>query len=471
MDYYIDILDLEEDQKISLENAIASSLVLKWKGNDNINENFIVGSSFGFTLISRDGCNSPAFIDLLTNNELRYQVQIKESISPFRIIWVGHLLPDLYSEPYRPGVVPVNFTATDGLARLKAKFLPEDFYREEKSVINIIAACLSLTGLELDIELSPAIQTTKNEDWSNIYVDTSWFDENNKKNDAYTILEDLLKSMMCSVYQRDSIWKIEGLNVQNERVYLKKRYNYKGELYPSAFPMSIRDIKQPIFLDEPIISSIVPYGKISIKSKNKPIELPESLTKIRNNGWSSNDVDLMVSEWEKIQTQNLPYQAMNPDKNGIIANSSDGVPYIDKNEWFYHIKNRPYLSPGIYEFTMNLKANGSNDDKSTWINNIDYYITINTGINQRNIISSNKNNTITSNEGYIRTDLDFIKSDSIEVSFLFNVYKGGFFDIIFFGANFDTAIGMESIEISNLSLEEQDFKEDFISTIKNGGGR
>jgi hypothetical protein len=42
-------------------------------------------------------------------------------------IWQGYILPDLYSEPYKQVNFFVNFTATDGLARLKGKYLTDDF--------------------------------------------------------------------------------------------------------------------------------------------------------------------------------------------------------------------------------------------------------------------------------------------------------------------------------------------------------
>jgi hypothetical protein len=58
-----------------------------------------------------------AFIDFFTGDEHRFKVLVKKDDDS--IIWQGYILPDLYSEPYKQVNFFVNFTATDGLARLR----------------------------------------------------------------------------------------------------------------------------------------------------------------------------------------------------------------------------------------------------------------------------------------------------------------------------------------------------------------
>src|SRR5690606_29646934 len=82
--------------------------------------------------------------------------------------WPGFILPDAYSEPYTDGPIPVKFRATDGLGRLKGKYLPDDFYKDEKSVVKILAKCLELTGLGLNFRFAPAIENSVQKDYDKI---------------------------------------------------------------------------------------------------------------------------------------------------------------------------------------------------------------------------------------------------------------------------------------------------------------
>jgi hypothetical protein len=82
----------------------------------------IVTSEFNFDMLT-DG--DAAFIDFFTGDEHRFKVLVK-NFDDDSVIWQGYILPDLYSEPYKQVNFFVNFTATDGLARLR-KILTDDF--------------------------------------------------------------------------------------------------------------------------------------------------------------------------------------------------------------------------------------------------------------------------------------------------------------------------------------------------------
>lgn len=464
MNYTIDIIDTVNLITMTIEKAAASSVVLGWDGNDNINENFIIGSSLDFTLISEETCLDQAFFDLLTKDEDRYKVEIKDDNS--ELIWNGFLLPDFYEEPYNESVTVVSFTAVDRLGTLKGKFLSDDFYEDQKPVLDIFLEILNLTGLDMSIAFSPAIKNTERGSWQKVYLDTSWFIEGDKKMDAYTILDKLMKSMLCSVYQRGGEWNIVGFNQQQNKFYDVLVYDEQRSLNGTRE----REIKTPIFLGDPIIGSVVPYGIIDVTTKQEPTELPKGLSNVNNLGWSSNGLSLLVAEWEAI---NVSGSVLNP-REGVYANSDELTPKITTDIDRIHIKNRPFLKKGIYRLKLTLDAvavDGLDNDildgykaDGLWKNPLAFYASVYKNIGDTDVILANS----VVNEGYVYKDLDFTEEDTVEINILFNVYQDGIFDMNF-SSIFQTAKGLDYIKISDLSLENVNFEEEPHYKITNEG--
>ena len=119
----------------------------------------------------------------------------------------------MYSEPYTNNTFFVDFCATDGIGRLKKQYLPASFYSDKKSITSIIAECLKLTGNNLPISIAPAIENatvTFNQD--KLDIDTAIFLDNDKKKSAYDILNDIIVSMGCKLFQFKLRWYIIGIN-------------------------------------------------------------------------------------------------------------------------------------------------------------------------------------------------------------------------------------------------------------------
>ena len=133
MDYTFKIIDTKQNDLTTLvEKAEGSSIILEWLGGDKKDDLLIVGSRLSFTMVGMSQSDGQ-YLDLFTGDETRYRVTQEDENGV--LIWQGFLLPDSYSEPYTNSPILVDFTATDGLGRLKGKYLPEDFYEEEKSII------------------------------------------------------------------------------------------------------------------------------------------------------------------------------------------------------------------------------------------------------------------------------------------------------------------------------------------------
>lgn len=284
MSYYIDIIDTVSPlNRLVQEVASGGGIELSWNGGDKKDKLKIVSSELNFDMLDRL-YQDAAFAAYYTGNETRFKVQAKLS-SDDSIFWQGFILPDLYREPYKNGNLFVNFTATDGLGRLKGKYLPDDFYSREQSLIDIFCALLQLTGLQLDLYFLPAIENFKVKDWKLIYIDTATFIDGSKKKDAYSILEMQLKDAVCVCYQADNRWYIEGINRRHVRKVSYKSYDYMGNFLGTV--VYDRLVKEITPLVTPYIDIIPAYNEITVTHKRTAPGLPKTASKSVNVGWAS----------------------------------------------------------------------------------------------------------------------------------------------------------------------------------------
>lgn len=286
MSYYIDIIDqvLEENSFI-IEVASRSGITLMWNGGDKKDELAVVGSSLEFDIGHKEKIDAK-FIKFFTGNEIRFKAELRNQ-SDDVLIWSGFLIPDTYSEPYKNGVTFVRIAATCGLGRLKGKYLPEDYYRDEKSIIDILCKILSLTSLGLNVCFNPAIENSVQKDWNLIYLDTLSFftdDKKVKKRDAYSILEKILQDTLCVCYQADNRWNIEGLNKRHVRSYNAKLYSVSGDLLGNVEGTKL--LKRITPLVTPTVTMIPPYNLIEVSHKRSPQSFPKTIDKENNDGWS-----------------------------------------------------------------------------------------------------------------------------------------------------------------------------------------
>ncbi|MFD0762978.1 hypothetical protein ACFQZW_12880 [Lutibacter aestuarii] len=247
---------------LNIERTQAQAPTLQYKGGDDEFQS-LIASTLSFNMLVNNAADG-FFLHLFTGNETHYQVQLEEA-STNNLLWQGHLLPDQYSEPYENGALFVNFTATDGIGRLKNKYLPASFYTEIKSVAKIIAACLELTANKFNIIIAPAITcAVKDITFSDIEIDTTSFLENNKKKNAYQILEDVLVGY--NLFQYGGYWYVIGVNRKHTSLVNVELYNVLGEPINTTATLT-RTIKSVVFETTPQVSVIAPFKTVSVNWK------------------------------------------------------------------------------------------------------------------------------------------------------------------------------------------------------------
>lgn len=462
----IRIIDTVDDSHItSDEYARASSLILGWKGGDTKDELCVVGSYLKFTLISLD-CSDGVYYDLFTGDETRFRVEFYNEDTQ-EIYWKGFLLPDAYEEPYKVGPIDVSFMATDGLGRLKGKFLPDDFYEEEKSVIEIITECLKLTGLDLDYRFSPAIENSQQKDYNQIYIDTSLYIDDDKE-DAYTILEDLFTSMLCVIYQAENYWNIEGFNIREQRTYKTKVYGFDGVFIEEQ--EITRNAKKVTGVASPDITMQPPVGNLTVSHKRELFGLKENLSSEINEDWTYRT--------EGIETYN---STRTSDKESFIYVSDwfgrDGFfayAGTDNKVFFTYaslsapeggqridLDNRPYIEAGQkYNLKVEFEIQPLSDDEEVnknyvingdWQNPFDYDIAY-FAYPENTYVRVIGNGIAASNVKYLPINFGTGDKQTINLDFQFiPKYSGEFIVTI---KPLKTDIGIDKVYINELSLEK-----------------
>lgn len=339
MSYNIHIIDTQSSDHITeIERAIRKSVKLKWLGGDSKDELVVVGSELSFTMVDQNA-EDGRFSDLFTGNETRYKCRFFNDDDV--TIWVGHLLPDRYNEPYKRGFVDVSFSASCGLGRLRGKVLPDAFYETEHSVIDIFAQILSLTGLDLPLYFAPAIENSQVKNYKNIYLAGWEFKTKKRKKDAHAILQQILKDMLCRVYQCDNRWYIDGINKQQQISVDYKVYNLNGDFLQDA--TVTRLLKESKGIGKPLIRTIAPLGQITVIHKREPIKLPETIAEESNDGWAvvvGVIGEIYASDWngngDYFALAKAPdYEIALPVIFGESTDVLDAAKYVDLKEKIY----------------------------------------------------------------------------------------------------------------------------------------
>jgi len=443
--YYVNIIDTQNNEYTTvLENAAKSSLVLSYKGKDQKDDLAIIGSAFSFTLnVPLGNSTDAAFLHLFTGDEQRHKIELRREDDDF-LIWHGFLLPDQYSEPFINGTYFVDFEATDGLGRLKGKFLPDAFYKETKTVTSILAQCLKLTGLNMPFYFSPSIENSTNKNYHQIYINTSIFFDGKKKDDANTILKRFAENLLFCVYQSLGRWHLEGLNKRNLLSYKCKHYDADGAYIEDLeVTRNIKDINKHA-MATPTITMVPPYGLVRVTNEREPVSLPETLAKENNDGWAvvTGVVgEVHVTDW----WGTFDPKAKEPNYNVWFYNNNTNVFVESVN---VGLRKKVYLQKGdkyniSLKFTMiDTEANQNNNTINSWNNPLRYKIILNDALLYSNWIGN-----VTERE-----NIRFKNGNSASIAFEFVAANNGLLDVIFYEP-FLTGIEMVAIQLDECKIE------------------
>ncbi|WP_281681826.1 PKD domain-containing protein [Zunongwangia profunda] len=456
MDYRVEIEDMQNlGDPLIVHYASRDAISHSWLGGDDKTKP-IVPCEFAFDLEVSDGADAK-YIDYFTEDEKRWRVT--EYLNDTNeIIYRGFLLPETYEEPYENPLFYVKFQAVDGLGLLKGKKLPDSYYKDFKSPIQIICACLKLTNIDFDVYFSPAIENSVVPDWNKIWHDTRPYFEQDEDElpSAFEFLEGLVKSMQCQLFQCEGRWYVEGINKRqiknvNFAVY-SINGNFKGN---QEVEKNIKDLT--FFYGDGVVSMVPALGEVSVYSEIGQLGFSEDHYQYTDINWIvQNGVDANVIP-EKWLFAN-GYKPIMRKPNYYLKLPASNQEELNLNQWI-RLREKPFVFKGTgVKFTAEFQFVGDFPesllldpysiedafDDGKFENCLIYQILIDSQIIYSNAPSENTGDLI---------NLD--QSGKGELNLEFIVPEDGYLDLKFFAPVGDfSAIENPGIEVRKITIEE-----------------
>lgn len=141
------------------------------------------------------------FISLTMANYRRYKVTYTRNDLP---LFIGFLVQNQHTEPYKSAPYPVTLTALDGIGLLKnIDYTPNGV----QSVFSTINQCIQKTENTLDYWVITTLKEdaqTGNDNWLHVEINTDFFEDAK----CYDVIEKLLETFGANIEQTFGVWCI-----------------------------------------------------------------------------------------------------------------------------------------------------------------------------------------------------------------------------------------------------------------------
>jgi len=459
MDYELVIEDLTNPQEpLILHQAARGSLRQIWNGSDDKTQP-IVGGEYEFTLENFSGVDG-LYSEYFTSDENRFRLT-QRVFSTGEIVFQGFFLPETYSEPYENGVHYVQFSAVDGLGLLRGKKLPPEFYENEHFVTDALAQLLTLTGINFDIYLAPAIVNHLNKKWHQIVFDGRKYWDIDTLPSAYEILEELVSSMRCQLFQSQGRWYIEGVNFRHLKTVKFDTYNLSGT-FLGSFDIE-KNVKTVYWSPTPTISTVPGMREVSVSHEAAMLVLSEEVFQETNISWAKSvgNFDFVARHWD--YTHYLPkiiypeYYLELPVSDAAVLNVSNKIELKEKKYVLKGTKVRIKLAFELLPWYGSISETRKTDNRVSgiWIDMQVYKISLNATplfYNASTIIGD-------------ATRLVFQDDLKTDVNLEFVAQENGYINIeLFEPRGILTETWIEAVRVLNLEIENIDQRDNFIYT-------
>lgn len=267
-DISIRIFDTYTNTRI-LQNelAAANACKLSWDGGDDLYKS-IAASVCDFNMLVADASDA-YFLHLFSGDEQRYRVEVVGVDIDLneQLIWQGYILPDQYNEPYKNGVLFVDFKSTDMISSLKGKYFEPWYYNNRLPIGEVISLALKNTGLLQNLIVTPVlIPESPLFEWHQINVDLRAFLDNGKLKDCYSILESILKSQGLTIYSFRGFWWLEGCSRKSEKIVTALQFDTDGKRIADIDLVKI-EVDAFLQADAPNLIAVTPWHSVNMNFK------------------------------------------------------------------------------------------------------------------------------------------------------------------------------------------------------------
>ena len=445
-------------------------LVLYWSEKGSLSVNWLGGDDKTKPLIGCEhnlslevfGAADGVYDEYFTTDENRFRVSVYIENTD-NLVYRGFLLPETYSEPYEAQVYYAAFSAVDGIGLLRGKQLPPEFYDQEHYVTDVLASILKLTGITFDIYLASAIKNHLKKYWHEIVIDGRKYDDPEKYPSAYEILEDLVFSMRCQLFQSEGKWFIEGINFRHLKKVRFDTYDIDGN-FLGRFDHE-KNIKRVHWSPTPSITMVPGLKEVIVKHEAAKLTLSSEVYKDTDIRWvraAGVRGEIIARHWDYTHF----YPKMRAPEY-FLEVPAGYMPTHDPNSDPIRLKDKLYVLAGYkirvkIAFQLMPGPNGISAEQirqrrvsGIWIDMVIYKIKVNETVIFTNL------NSVPGDDTRLVFD-DNLKAD---VTLEFVAQQNGYLDLEIFQAHglvADTLI--HNVKITNINFEDIDQRENFIYT-------
>jgi hypothetical protein len=219
----------------SVYNYEAVSVSLSPNSNSDEPEPGIISSQLNISFLMSTATDNSNFPDLLTFNDKLYYVEVTRlpSSGGESIVWRGYTFNDYVTVPFSTGTTQVDIICIDALSFMKTSFYPytassnglESLYTVLAQGLNSIGypnspslyQCCSYFGSAMNNRGASAA----NEPFSQTYI----YKRDLQQNNYYDLIEKIVKSFGCRLFQYQGDWWIMSANEMAASTIYYTKYN------------------------------------------------------------------------------------------------------------------------------------------------------------------------------------------------------------------------------------------------------
>ena len=223
----------------SIKTYDATSITIEPNSDDEDPIGGIITSQLNVSFLISTQDDFEKFPDLLTYDDTKYYIEL--TISD-QIKWKGYLFNDYINVPFTTGNQEVNLVCVDGLSLIRYNYYSTTInVNSTDSLINIIGTCLNKLGYNSDTHLYACCSYYANgmlnrgdglryEPFAQSYQ----FIRDISALDYYTILDNIITSFGCRLFQANGSWYILPMNQMASNIYYTKYLISNNPTYLSS---------------------------------------------------------------------------------------------------------------------------------------------------------------------------------------------------------------------------------------------
>jgi hypothetical protein len=205
----------------------ATSVVLQPNSNEEDTIGGIISSQLNVSFLISTEDDYEKFPDLLNSDDTLYYVELLEGLN---IIWKGFLFNDYINIGFTTGNQQVNIVCVDGLSLIKYNnYTTNNSINTVTPLIDVIGTCLSNINYENPSNLyaccsyyAAGMQDRGDGGQYEPFAQSAIYIRDIIDVDFYTILDNIVKSFGCRLFQSNGDWYILPINDMASTVYYTK---------------------------------------------------------------------------------------------------------------------------------------------------------------------------------------------------------------------------------------------------------